>query len=163
MSVRRSACGDSKPIHASRRSAGHQAGSKRARNEQPTQRGRQRLPALLLCYVLYGVKYIGLVSLGAASQPISKSYIAPLFFKMACKQNLDLRCVLISDPSTLGAGAKTSLHTPKAVAYHEQPHYCRCHDRAQPGAYGIQNKEVCATLYLQALAHSALTSTKSFI
>ena len=44
---------------------------------------------------------------------------------MACKQNQDLRCVLISDPSTLGAGAKTRLHTPKAVAYHEQPHYCR--------------------------------------
>ena len=44
------------------------------------------------------------------------------FFKMACKQNLDLRCVLISDPGTLGAGAKTRLHTPKAVTYHEQPH-----------------------------------------
>ena len=42
-------------------------------------------------------------------QPISKSYIAPLFFKMA--QNLDLRCVLISDPSTLGAGAKTRLES----------------------------------------------------
>ena len=26
----------------------------------------------------------------------------PLFFKMACKQNLDLRCVFISDPCTLG-------------------------------------------------------------
>ena len=48
-----------------------------------------------------------------------------LFIKMACKQNLDLRCVLISDPGTLGAGAKTRLHTPKAVTYHEQPHYCR--------------------------------------
>ena len=32
---------------------------------------------------------------------------------------------LISDPGTLGAGAKTRLHTPKAVTYHEQPHYCR--------------------------------------
>ena len=40
-------------------------------------------------------------------------------------QNLDLRCVLISDPSTLGAGAKTRLHTPQAVTYHEQPHCCR--------------------------------------
>ena len=50
------------------------------------------------------------------------SNIAPLFFKMACKQNLDLRCVLISDPSTLGAGAKTRLHTPKAGTYHEQYH-----------------------------------------
>ena len=59
-----------------------------------------------------------------ARQPI-KSCITPLFFKMACKQNLDLRCVLISDPSTLGAGDKTRLHTPKAVTYHEQPHYCR--------------------------------------
>ena len=47
------------------------------------------------------------------------------FVKMACKQNLDLRCVLISDPGTLGAGAKTRLHNPKAVTYHEQPHYCR--------------------------------------
>ena len=28
-------------------------------------------------------------------------------------------------PSTLGAGAKTRLHTPKAVTYHEHPHYCR--------------------------------------
>ena len=46
-----------------------------------------------------------------------------LCFKMACKQNLDLSCVLVC--STLGAGAKTRLHTPKAVAYHEQPHYCR--------------------------------------
>ena len=26
---------------------------------------------------------------------------------------------------TLGAGTKTRLHTPKAVTYHEQPHYCR--------------------------------------
>ena len=41
----------------------------------------------------------------------SKSNSAPLFFKMACKQNLDLRCVLISDPSTLGAGAKTRLES----------------------------------------------------
>ena len=36
-------------------------------------------------------------------------YIAPLFFRMA--QNLDLRCVLISDPSTSGAGAKTRLES----------------------------------------------------
>ena len=56
-------------------------------------------------------------------QPISHSRIAPRFVKMA--QNLDSRCVLISDPSTLGAGAKPRLHTPKAVTYHEQPHYCR--------------------------------------
>ena len=27
--------------------------------------------------------------------------------------------------STLGAGAKTRLHTPKAVTYHEQSHCCR--------------------------------------
>ena len=39
----------------------------------------------------------------------SMSSIAPLFFTMA--QNLDLRCVLISDPSTLGAGAKTRLES----------------------------------------------------
>ena len=37
--------------------------------------------------------------------------------------NLDFKCVLISDPSpTLGAGANTHLHTPKAVTYHEQYH-----------------------------------------
>ena len=36
-------------------------------------------------------------------QPISISYIAPLFFfKMTCKQNLDLRCVLVSAPWVLG-------------------------------------------------------------
>ena len=52
-------------------------------------------------------------------------YTASLFFRMACKQKLDLRCVLIWDPSTEGAGAKTRLRTPKAVTYHEQPHYCR--------------------------------------
>ena len=49
-----------------------------------------------------------------------------LFFfkmKMACKQHLDLRCVLILGPSTLCPGAKTRL--------------------------GIQNKEVYTTLYLQ--------------
>ena len=44
---------------------------------------------------------------------ISNSYITPLLFKMACKQNLDLRCVLISDPGTLGAGAKTRLQNPE--------------------------------------------------
>ena len=53
-------------------------------------------------------------------------HIVPLFVRMAHKQNLDSRCVLISDPGTLGAGAKTRLHTPKAVTYHEQPQYCRC-------------------------------------
>ena len=77
------------------------------------------------CYVLYGVEYIDPVSLDATGPSISNLYIAPFFFKMACKQNLDLRCVLISDPSTLGAGAKTRLHTPNAVTYHEQPQYCR--------------------------------------
>ena len=35
----------------------------------------------------------------------------PLFFKMTCKQNLDLGCVLMSDPSTLGGGAKTRLES----------------------------------------------------
>ena len=32
---------------------------------------------------------------------------------------------LILDPSTLGGGAKPRLHTPKAVTYHGEPHYCR--------------------------------------
>ena len=48
-------------------------------------------------------------------------------------RNLGLRCVLISDPGTLG-GAKTRLHTPKAVSYHEQPH--------------VQHKEVLTTFNL---------------
>ena len=33
--------------------------------------------------------------------------------------------VCFGRPSTLGAGAETRLHTPKAVTYHKQPHYCR--------------------------------------
>ena len=37
------------------------------------------------------------------------------FFKKS-----EFRCILISDRSTLGAGAKTRLHTPKAGTYHEQ-------------------------------------------
>ena len=74
-------------------------------------------------YVLYGVKYIGLVSLGVLDGPsISNSNIALRLVKMACKQNLGLRSVLISDPSTLGAGAQTRLRTPKAVTYHGQYH-----------------------------------------
>ena len=45
-------------------------------------------------------------------------------------QNLDSRRVLVAfwdrwDPRTKGAGSKTRLHTPKAVTYHEQSHYCR--------------------------------------
>ena len=46
----------------------------------------------------------------------------PLFFKMA--QNLDLGCVLISDPGTLGAGAKIRLEsrvkkfTPHCICIH---------------------------------------------
>ena len=47
----------------------------------------------------------------ARGPSISTSYITPLFVKMACKQNLDLRCVWISDPGTLGAGAKTRLES----------------------------------------------------
>ena len=45
------------------------------------------------------------------------------FFKMAPKiGNSDVFCI----PACLaGAGCKTRLHTPKAVTYHEQPHYCR--------------------------------------
>ena len=47
----------------------------------------------------------------------------PCFFKTACKQNLDLRCVLISDPSTQGAGAKTRLK-PRIKKF--TPHCCHC-------------------------------------
>ena len=81
---------------------------------------------------------------------ISKSIVAPLFVKMACKQNLDLGCVLISDPGILGAGAKTRLHTPKAVTYHEQPDYCRFMIGHSLGRMESRNKEVYATLCLQA-------------
>ena len=64
-------------------------------------------------YVLYGVKYIDLVSLGKkgercknlnASPTAGHSQILtsrPFFFKMACKQNLDLRCVLVPAPWVL--------------------------------------------------------------
>ena len=51
-------------------------------------------------------------------------------------------------PQHLGAGAKTRLHTPKAVTHHKQPQIIH-HDRSQPWAYGIQNKAVYATLHLQ--------------
>ena len=67
-------------------------------------------------YVLYGVKYIDPVSPKHHSPPISNSYIAPPFFFNG--PNLDLGCVLISDPGTLGTGAKIRLHTPNAVTYH---------------------------------------------
>ena len=109
-------------------------------------------------YVLHGVKYIDLVSLEQRCRALrqvrgpqhSQNLTSrPFFVKMACKQNLDLRCVLISDPSTVGAGAKTRLHTPKAVTYHEQSQIIH-HDRSQPWAYRIQHKEIYATLYLQA-------------
>ena len=56
----------------------------------------------------------------AGGTPLSNYYTAPLIFKMVRKHNLDLGCVLISDPSTLCGGAKTRLHTPRAVTYHEQ-------------------------------------------
>ena len=72
-------------------------------------------------YVSYGVKYIDLVSLVAAkARPSHNLTSRPLFFKMA--QNLDLRCLLISDPGTFGVGAKPRLHTFKPVTYHEQNH-----------------------------------------
>ena len=62
------------------------------------------------------------------------------WYKIKMAPHLDSRCVLISDPGTLGAGAKTRLHTPKAVTYHDQLHIIN-HDRSQPWAYGIQHKE----------------------
>ena len=61
-------------------------------------------------YVLYGVKYIDPVSLAPFS---GCSRIVNIKKKMA--QHLDLRCGLLSDPST---------HTPKAVTYHEQSRCC---------------------------------------
>ena len=44
-------------------------------------------------YVLYGVKYIGLVSLGARMADLTLQHRSPIF-KMA--QHLDSRCVLLS-------------------------------------------------------------------
>ena len=57
---------------------------------------------------------------------------------------------LISDPGTLGAGAKTRLHTPKAVTHHVQPHYC------------IQNKEIYATLHLHCIVFHCIFRLGSF-
>ena len=68
----------------------------------------------------------------------------PFFFKMACKQNLDSRCVLISDPGALGAGAKTRLHTPKDVAYHDREQHDALYimiGHSLGRNYGIQHKE----------------------
>ena len=38
---------------------------------------------------------------------------------------LDSRRVWAAAPKVLGSEIKTHLHTPKAVTYHEQSHYCR--------------------------------------
>ena len=76
---------------------------------QPTVMFRMWLNTQTYCSIPYDT----------SGRSISNSNIAPfLYFKMV--QNLDLRCVLISDPSTLVAGAKARLHTPKAVTYHTQ-------------------------------------------
>ena len=42
---------------------------------------------------------------------VSTSYITPFFSKWLGSKNLDLRCVSISDPSTVGALAKTRLES----------------------------------------------------
>ena len=69
----------------------------------------------MFCTVLNILAQYPLLTLG---RPITNYRIAPLLFKIACKQKLDLRRVF--GPSNLGAGAKSRLHTPKAVTYHEQ-------------------------------------------
>ena len=74
---------------------------------------------------------------------ISNSYITPIF-QNGAKSGFEM-CF---GPRTLGAGAKTRLHTPKAVAYHEQPHYCRFMIGHSLGRMDIQNKEVYATLFV---------------
>ena len=59
---------------------------------------------------------------------VPKSYIAPSFCKLACKQNLDLR--LCFGPSTLGAGANTRLEyinkkwTPHCICRYVAPLSC---------------------------------------
>ena len=57
-------------------------------------------------------------SQGQSSSSSSKPTATPLCFKMAAKFGFEM-CFA---PSTLGVGAKTRLHAPKAVPYHEQYH-----------------------------------------
>ena len=65
-------------------------------------------------YVLYGVKDIGLVSLAPFST--LRWPVGHKLHQIETAQHLDLRRVSISDPGpTLGAGAKTRIHTPKPV------------------------------------------------
>ena len=73
---------------------------------------------------------------------------------------------MFSYPSTLGAGAKTRLHTPKAVTYHEQSQIIH-HGRSHSWASGILSKEVYAAFVLQARAQgqkepSGMHRTPSF-
>ena len=100
-----------------------------------------------------GAAYCAVMTASAGQSHIRTS--RPFFSKMACKQHLDLRCVLISDPSTLGCwGQNTSPHAQGCGLSWTVSHIIN-HDRSQPWAYGImkfQNKEVYATLCLQAFA-----------
>ena len=70
------------------------------------------IPNYLTCrapYVFYGLKYIDLVSLDGARPANLKCFCCAFFFQMA--HNLDLSCVLISDPSTVRAGANARLES----------------------------------------------------
>ena len=73
-------------------------------------------------YVLYGVKYIGPVSLEAA-RPVNLSILHSAPFVQNGVQGKS-GCEMRSDIGTqyLGCWGKTRLHTPKAVTYHAQPH-----------------------------------------
>ena len=79
-----------------------------------------------------------------ASKPARQSQILiprPLFVKMACKQYLDLGCVLISDPSTLGAGAKTRLES--RIKKFTRHCVCRpCGKRSSLPRHGNPNLEI---------------------
>ena len=116
-------------------------------------------------YVVYGVKYIDLVSLDAAKASQSQSLTS---LRLKWRKIWIWGCVLIPGPGTLGTGAKTRLHTPKAVTYHTNtvplwPYHAQGCDlsctasyiinhtllyirfmigHSLPLAYGIQSKEV---------------------
>ena len=67
-------------------------------------------------YVLYGVKYIGLVSLVSRCCVLYSNYTLEIKleieFKRACKQHLDLRCVLRPAPAVVPGVPTEHVSTP---------------------------------------------------
>ena len=69
---------------------------------------------------------------GQSISNLSQTYLKPIsnlsltsLLSFFCQNGAKSGFEMCFGPSTLGAGAKTRLHTPNAVTYHEQPHYCR--------------------------------------